>query len=490
MNRLVLLGCSAAFLLAGSVSAYADEQTVTLPADAYKAIIERLDTLQKRVDQLETSKPSGPSGAASSTGEAANLKKNVDDIFDTLDRVETKSIKDKINLGAEVRVRVDNFYDKNYMTFLGEERDHNDNHWSSRFRINMDADVAKGLFFHGRLAVTKNWADEDDPFFYTDFNKGHAASSTSIQLERAYVDWVVPNMPVPLAITFGRHPSTEGPPVELKENRPRQSTYPALLFDGEADGIVATVGLERYIGLKESGLRFAYGKGYQDDDDFSNYRDSGWGVDDTNFAAVFLESQLPTLPDSLMVLSYVRAMDMVDIPIGASANLGDMDLYGLHLQANNLIKSGFDVFMSGGVNVSHPNGNIATIYMNGMPIMGGGLLDDAGQDSETGWAIYTGLRYTLSVEMLNNPKIGLEYNHGSKNWFSFTQSSIEFYNKLATRGDVYDIYYIQPVNSNLYARVGYSYLDYDYTMSGAHIGTPRDSDETLSNFYMMLDCKF
>lgn len=46
----------------------------------------------------------------------------------------------------------------------------------------------------------------------------------------------------------------------MKENRSRQSTYPSLLFDGEADGIVATVGLERYTGLKNSGLRFAYGK--------------------------------------------------------------------------------------------------------------------------------------------------------------------------------------------------------------------------------------
>lgn len=485
MKRLVLLGCSAAFLLAGSVSAFAEQQTVTLPADAYKAILERLDTLQKRVDQLEGAKPASTAGA-----EVAGLKKNVDDIFDTLDRVETKSIKDKINLGAEIRTRVDNFYDKKYMTLNGEARDHNDNHWSSRFRINMDADVAKGLFFHGRLAVTKNWADGDDPFFYTDFNKGHAASSTSIQLERAYVDWIVPKMPVPLAITFGRHPSTEGPPVELKENRPRQSTYPALLFDGEADGIVATVGLERYTGLKDSGIRFAYGKGYQDDDDLSNYRDSGWGIDDTNFAAVFLESQLPSLSDSLMVLSYVRAFDMVDMPMGASTNLGDMDLYGLHLQANNLMKSGFDVFMSGGINVSHPNGNLATIFMNGMPIMGGGLLSDDGKGSETGWAFYTGLRYTLPVEMLNNPKVGFEYNHGSKNWFSFTQSSIEFYNKLATRGNAYDVYYIQPFNSNLFARLGYTYLDYDHTMSGIHIGSPMDSDETLSNFYLMLDCKF
>ncbi|MEZ0328405.1 MAG: DUF3373 family protein [Dissulfuribacterales bacterium] len=486
MNRLTVsvLGLASVFGIGSAIipSVATAEQTVTIPADTYKAIIERLDTLQKRVEQLE-SKPK--EAAASGT-----VKKQIDDLYDAMDRVETKTLKDRLNLGAEIRTRVDNFYDKNYMTPLGETRDHNDNHWSSRFRINMDAEISKELLFHGRLAVTKNWADSDNPFFYTDFNRGHAASSTNVNFERAYVDWTVPNMPVPLAITFGRQPSTEGPPVEFRENRPRQSTYPSLLFDGEADGIVATVGLERYIGWKDSGLRFAYGKGYQDDDDFANYRDSGWGLKDTNLLGVFFESQVPSLSNSLMVFSYVRAWDMVDMPMNASVNLGDMDIFGAHVQAQDIMKSGFDAFLSFGMDVSHPNGKTALITFNGQPLFRGGLLSNDGRDSKTGWALYAGLVYTMPFEMLNNPKLGFEYNHGSKDWFSFTQSSIEFYNKLATRGNVYDFYYIQPFNKNLFARFGYTYIDYNYTFSGIHVGSPQKSDETLQDVYMLLDCKF
>ncbi len=466
-----------------STATYA-QRMVTIPEDAYKAILERLDTLQKRVDKLERERT-----------DTSSLKKDIDDIYDTLDKVETKTIKDKLNIGAEVRTRVDNFYYRGtyFNPFTGRYdkyiKDHKDNHWTSRFRLNLDAKITRELMFHGRLSVTKNWADNDPENFYTDFNRGHAAGgNTNVQFERAYIDWIVPNSPVPLAITFGRHPSTEGPPVEFKENRQRQSTYPALLFDGEADGIVATIGLERYTGLKNSGLRFAYGKGFQDDDDYENYLDTRSGLDDTNFMALFFESEIPTLPRSLMVLSYIRAFDMVDNPLGPNKNVGDMDLYGIHLQAKDIEGTGLDAFLSWGLNYSHPGGT--TMFNTPMGPAPVGLLTNDGKDNKTGWAIYAGLRYTMPLQMLNNPKIGFEYNHGSQYWFTFTQSSIEFYNKLATRGDVYDIYYIQPFNRYLFARIGYTYIDYDYSNSGMHLGKPMDQDDILTDFYILLDCRF
>ncbi len=460
------------------------QKMVTIPEEAYKAILERLDALQKRVDKLEKEK-----------ADAVTMKNNLDDIYDTLDQVETKTISDKINFGAEVRTRVDNFYFRGmyFNPFTGRFdryiKDHKDNHWTSRFRLNLDAKITNGLFFHGRLSVMKNWADNDPQAFYTDFNRGHGAGgSTDVQFERAYIDWIVPNSPIPLAITFGRHPSTEGPPVEFKENRLRQSTYPALLFDGETDGIVATIGLERYLGLRNSGLRFAYGKGFQDDDDLNNFLDTRSGLDDTNFMAVFFESEIPQLPQSLMVFSYIRGFDLVDNPLGPQENVGDMDLWGIHFQAQDVMNSGLDAFFSWGLNKSHAGGT--TFENSPMGPVQVGLLTDDGRDNKTGWAIYAGFRYTMQIKKLNNPKIGFEYNHGSQYWFTFTQSSIEFYNKLATRGDVYDFYYIQPVNRYLFMRLGYTYIDYDYSRSGNHLGKPEHSDDILTDFYFLLDCRF
>ena len=196
-----------------------------------------------------------------------------------------------------------------------------------------------------------------------------------------------------------------------------------------------------------------------------------------------------------MVLSYVRGNDFVDNPVDPGKNLGDMDLLGVHLQASNILDSSFDFFFSWGMNFSHPNGKYVNMPVgigpDGKPIlMPMGLLNDNGKGSHTGWAVYTGFRYTTPFAKLNYPKFGFEYNHGSKYWFSFTQGSTELYNKLATRGDVFDFYYIQPLNKYLFCRLGYTILNYDYTGSGWHIGQPLETDKSLKDFYFLINLYF
>ena len=496
--RKTLLSLGVMLVWAGSAFAGAGE-TVTLPADAYKAILERLDSLQQRVYTLEHHKTSTNSPTKAQYDKLAN---DVNNIYDSLDEVETKTLRDRINFGGELRTRMDNYRYKHITTMdmttgamaYYDKDGHDDNNWTNRFRLNMDAEISKTMAFHGRLAVYKNWGDSDETTIpmYNDFNRVHRPGTSTVKLDRAYIDWVPEGSPVPIGITIGRHPSTEGPPYELKEDRPRQSTYPALLFDVEMDGVVATVGLERYIGLKNSGWRFAYGKGYHTDydntDSFSFFDDNEAG--DTTMFATFLESEIPGLNNSLLVLSYANMMDLPYSFIGPTGspeneNLGDVDLYGIHLQANNLMETGLDVFLSWAYNRSDPNGKSVMTPMGGM-----GLLSSDGQDHKSGSAIYAGVRYTVPWDQLNNPKIGFEYNHGSKYWMAMTSGTAELYNKLATRGDAYELYYIQPVSKNLFFRAGYTHIDYDYTLSGWHIGHPGSSNAELDNYYLLMDCSF
>lgn len=494
----VYLTMGALLVWSTSALAGAGGETVTIPADDYKAIMQQLKSLQQRVDTLESKgKVAGDSAerkqAAAIPGK---LEKDVQNIYSTLDTVETKTLKDRINLGAELRTRVDDIEVKNMN--LGAAGfanvSHTDNHWTNRFRLNMDAQIRKNLLFTGRLTAYKNFADNDDAnaSVYGDSNRAHVPNGSELKLDRAYVDWIPEGMPVPLAITFGRHPSSEGPPFEMRENRQRQSTYPALLFDGEADGVVATVGLERYLGWKDSGVRFAWGKAYQDDDNVNSYLDNptSTGLDDTNVYAMFFETQLPGVKDSLLVLSALRAenltADYTNIAgMTGVANIGDVDLYGFHLQANKIAESNFDAFVSAGLNRTHPNGRFISYGATPM-----GLLNNDGTTSHTGWAFYTGARYNIPYKPLNDPKIGLEYNHGSDYWFSFTSGSTELYNKLAARGDAYEVYYIQPFNENLFLRTGFTWVEYNYMLSGFQIGDMGDSKEKLTNGYMLLDCRF
>jgi len=485
----ILLTAGALLAWTGCAVAGAGGATVSIPTEDYKAILQRLDTLQKRVDQME--KADSPSGKASSAAMPTKLAKDVENIFDTLDKVETKTLKDRINLGAELRTRVDSFKLKNDPTPMGPPMngvgalDHNDNYWTNRFRLNMDAEIQKNLLFTGRLTAYKNFANEGNGV-NNDANQAHTPGNSSLKLDRAYVDWIPEGMPIPLALTFGRHPSSEGPPSELKENRLRQSTYPSLLFDGEADGVVATIGLERYLGWKNSGIRFAWGKGYQDTNASTAYLDNpGNQYEDTNVYAMFFETEIPGVRDSLLVLSALQATDINSAMLGtgtAAAKIGNMGLYGIHAQANNVVDSGFDIFLSTGINKTDPNGRT--------DITGMGLLNNDGTTEHSGWSVYTGLRYNIPYKPWNNPKVGFEYNHGSEYWASFTWGSSELYNKLATRGDAYDFYYIQPFNDNLFGRLGYTHINYDHGMATGLYGEPGDSNAVLDNVYFLLDCRF
>jgi hypothetical protein len=181
--------------------------------------------------------------------------------------------------------------------------------------------------------------------------------------------------------------------------------------------------------------------------------------------------------------------------VTATTNLGDMDLYGLGLQhAVDIGDYELDWFAHGAANVSHPVLGTASLYGFG-PLLG----DDS--KSLSGWAFFAGIRGDIPV---TKGKLGLEYNHGSKNWFSYTPAADDVNAKLATRGDVFEGYYIQPLSKGLDLRLGYQRYQYDYAFSGWHISPapidnfkldsepfmPYPYPDKIDNIYAVLDLKF
>lgn len=530
----VLLTAGALMLWTGTVCA---ADMVRIPAEDYRAIMKSLDALQRRVVELETkqgtaapvaapaARPAARAAAPMSGADGARLDRLADDInniYDTLDQVETKTLKDRINLGAEYRLRYDSYaYEDLMVTSFAtgapvaattdSTTEHDDDNFTNRFRINMDANISKSLKFHARLAAYHAWGDHDTNTvtnFYNDGNAVHALGNDGLKVDRFYIDWIPQGFPIPLAITVGRHPSTEGPPAEFKENRKRQSTYPSLIFDGEADGIVATLGLERYTGLQNAGLRLAYGKFYRSD---MNDTDVSWldneNTKDADIFATFFEGKIPFVDNSLMVFSYAHVFDLpANFSDGTPADgiiLGDMNLYGAHFQVSDLMNSGLDLYVSGSINETTPNddpANLGSGYSM-LTLTPGVAAAATAVESHTGWAGVAGLRYTMPIKALNQPKLGFEYNHGSKYHFTPTTGSSELYNKFAVRGNAYELYYIQPVSRNLFFRTGATYADFDFTGSGMPAGEPMrlermlnaDGDEvdtTMTNIYLLMDVRF
>lgn len=102
--------------------------------------------------------------------------------------------------------------------------------------------------------------------------------------------------------------------------------------------------------------------------------------------------------------------------------------------------------------------------------------------SETGHSYYVGVQIPGFFE---SDKIGVEYNHGSKYWRSFTYGEDTLIgSKLATRGDAYEVYYNLPIlGKNLTAQLRYTYIDYEYTGSDMFFGstgTPMKVDDVAA----------
>ena len=109
---------------------------------------------------------------------------------------------------------------------------------------------------------------------------------------------------------------------------------------------------------------------------------------------------------------------------------------------------------------------------------GAGLMHSGTKESTTGNAFYVGARYDVTS---TRTKIGAEFNHGSKNWITFTPAADDIWtSKLGARGNVYELYVIQEINAapvssyiaKAFFRVGFQYYDFDYTGSNNWVGAP------------------
>ena len=401
----------------------------------------------------------------------------IEELDERLGEIEMRSFSDRIQFGIGFKTRVENF--KHEMSDGSSFSDNNI--WSSKLMLNMKSKITDGMKFGGRLSMYKYWADSTKHTLNNqDSMQGRIPSDSTLYVERAYIDWVLnKGSDVPVILTIGRQPSSDGPSYTFMDDTTRKSTYSALIFDGASDGVVATVALAKATGIDNTALRLAYFKQYQDDDNnpmngtpfIGRDTNDDKNKNDSNVLGLFFDTSIPALPNSLLQFGYVSAKNM-NI---ASTNIGDVSLFNASFEVQNIASLGLDFFAHYAMSNSKSNGNGIASYGNI------GLLTNSPDDTETkkGNAIWLGTRYTLP----NKGKIGLEYNKGSENWFSFTNAPHDTYNKLATRGTAVEAYYIQPINKFSFLRVGGVSMDYEYTGSGSPLGQPQkiDSDTKIMN---------
>jgi hypothetical protein len=516
MNRCTPICISLIFLLVG-LSSPAGADTVTIDKDVLNKILQRQDELEKKVQHLEKQleDKQTPSIPAPSTlppvqkpevqaepqpqqaplaEDVKTLKEDVNEMSGRLDKVETRSLMDKVQIGGEFRVQMEYLNFDNFKKADGQKTDSRvDELWTGRLRLNLRSEVTEDIIFNGRLSYLKYWGetnsdiDPNDRRYYME-----PTEDGYLHVERAYVDWFIPQ--TPFSLTFGRLPTSDGPPYEFKNFTSRKATWPQLFVDGEIDGIIASMDMEPWTGWKSAMFRLAYAKISQN---YQQYQ--GYEMDPCRVGGIHFETRLPEINDSLMWIGYYRAFDVGPLEIPGARHpedAGNIDNYTLHLQLGNIRNTGLGWFASFTYQNILPRDEGTVLgpgYEVGM--VGDSLNGDLGENRNA-YHIYTGLRYILPIEALKNPHIGFEFNYGSQYWLPASNSDVnEFTNKFGVNGKAYELYYIQPISENhMFFRIGMIYQDYDYYppmyFYGSRETDAAKSDMSILNTYFLMDVRF
>jgi Protein of unknown function (DUF3373) len=377
-------------------------------------------------------------------------------------------------------------------TFKAQQDYKNNILYGTRLRLNLRTEVSEHMSFSGRLAMYKAWGDSTGVQVFNgqpnsinvDGTTASAPNSDIVRVDRAYFDWNSIGGSG-LYFSLGRRPSSGGPPTEVREGRLRGGTPLGHVVDYQFDGI--TVG---YAFKKVPGAiwRFCYGLGYEaglgSGDQLQSPADR---LKDVHFGGLNLD--LYSTDRMTVQTTVLRAWNVTDgfdslvvMPVDPltgnpapgpavmrftpSANLGNIDLAAVMAERTD---GRMKYFGSVAGMWTHPE-NVTTPF--------GGLLSDpfSVPVSQDAWSAYVGARFDLPN---NKTQIGAEFNRGSQYWFNFTQGADDILlSKLATRGNVYEVYLNHQVAKAANLRISGIQYDYEYSGSGWHMGEPKKLDST------------
>lgn len=358
--------------------------------------------------------------------------------------------------------------------------------YTNRLRLKFDAKVADNISVTARLSMYKAFGDSTGVQVFNgspntmsmDGTTTRVPTGDMLRVERAYFSWN--NIGgSKFYLSLGRRPSTEGPPLNFRQDEPRGGTPSGALIDYQFDG--ATFG---YNLSEKTTLRLCYGVGYSSGFGNGNLLHPANNVKDVHFLGGNVD--IWNTDKTFVQATIARAFNVTDgfagqvvMPFNPitgestpnvimryqpSANLGDINLYGLNVQR---VLGPVDLFVSGNWVSTRPVAGLTTPF--------GGMMSDPFEppSNHEGHMVYVGLRYSVPQND-GRTKFGFEFNEGSKYWFNFAQADDDIIApKTNTRGEAYETYLTHRINDHFIFKADYIRYNYSYSGSGWHLGAPK-----------------
>ncbi|WP_353661609.1 DUF3373 family protein [Hydrogenimonas sp. SS33] len=392
--------------------------------------------------------------------------------------------------------------------------------FTNRLWLGMKYAPTQNLSFIGTLSYYKMYGQmtkQAQPGFqYFDWIVNETPNDGQLRVKEAYFIYFgndIFGANIPWTASIGRRPATDGLLANYREDQNPKSPL-GHIINTEFDGASFKFDLSNVTDVPGMYFKLCMGRGmtnassrYSVQTDGVNYtKDKEWShtdlagfifvpYDDGQYSIHTTWFRAFNLPGMYGTQYYYNGA--TGQPIGPEpttmtfAQGGNMDGAAISLVAEGIgdgISDFLDetnAFVSFAWSKTRPGGShsaqlidVTGTYPVSTANVDNAMLGDS--DSQTGNSVYVGTNFP--VMFIDGGRLGLEYNHGSKYWRSFTYAEDTLAgSKLATRGDAYEVWYNQDlIGKTLTAQVRYTYMDYDYTGSQGFFGeagTPIKEDE-------------
>ena len=494
------------------LSAVAAFSTVSFASDMNKEMLNQIQALKAQIEALEkkvSEQETKPVVQQTVVDEKRieKIEKKLETVSNTATAAKVQSGNDNLKWDVDFRTQVDNIQYKH----ADGTKSKNDALLTNRLWLGMGYKADDNSSFHGKLSYNKAFGDTAN-HSQSNTNPGYAnfdwvtnenATDNTIKLKEAY--WLYSNdtflgTNVPWNASVGRRPSTDGLPINIRNNQKANSPL-SHVVDVEFDGFSVRYDTQELTGLTGSWFKICGGRGLTnakprfqfDGTDYANDDTKNANIDMLGFIAVPYDNGQYSVHlnyahawnligyTNNQLGAYQTAMSTANTPskvMDAYSNLsfndvGDMDFATVLLKTEG-IGNGISDYLDD--TIAFGSFAMSKTNPNNKEMLGS-------MDSEVGTSVWLGINAPCPISP-DDSRIGFEWNKGSKYWRSMTYGEDTYAgSKIATRGQAWEVYRNQNLTKALSFGVSYVYMEYDYTGSNSFFGaegTPMTMAEAQS----------
>ena len=409
--------------------------------------------------------------------DASSTQAQIDQLKAQVKKLEKKEKRNskkisKVNILANndnLKFNVDFRTAYDYISYKTADGDKSSNGvFSNRLWLNMAYAPTDNISFYSTLAYYKVYGQATAPQSansqYDWIVNENAGTTNNVRIKEAF--WLYKNdtflgMDIPWTASVGRRPSTDGLLVNYREDQKAKSAI-GHNINMEFDGGSFNYNLSNVTGVSGMALKFCIGRGMSNT--YTRYSSNGKdyskkdGWDNTDLVGVLFKP-------------YDDGQYSLHTVWFKSFNMPGYDSSNAYKQVGD-ISGGAASFISDGI------GDGISDMLDDTTVFASFAYSKTdpqtsmlgSKDSKTGTSVYVGANWPC--QLMDDARVGVEYNHGSKYWRSFTYGEDTLAgSKLAVRGDAYELFFNKElIGKKLTAQIRYTYMDYKYNGSNAFFG--------------------